>query len=72
MGKAKTSKRGNASSTPYDRPAKKNAAANNVFKFTYVGSKESYDGFRIIGNRKTDLLPCIEKTWVNIFSEIQA
>ncbi|KAI0393277.1 rRNA adenine dimethylase [Xylariaceae sp. FL0594] len=34
MGKAKTSKRGSAGSTPYDRPAKKNAAANNVFKFT--------------------------------------
>ncbi|KAI1812633.1 rRNA adenine dimethylase [Poronia punctata] len=36
MGKAKTSKRGSASSTPYERPAKKKAAAaaNNVFKFT--------------------------------------
>ncbi|KAK6951129.1 hypothetical protein Daesc_007659 [Daldinia eschscholtzii] len=33
MGKAKTSKRGGASSTPYERPAK-NAAANNVFKFS--------------------------------------
>ncbi|KAI0972424.1 dimethyladenosine transferase-like protein [Xylaria arbuscula] len=32
MGKAKTSKRSNASG-PYERPAK-NAAANNVFKFT--------------------------------------
>ncbi|KAI2629997.1 dimethyladenosine transferase-like protein [Xylaria nigripes] len=34
MGKAQTSKRGSASSGPYDRPSKKNAAANNVFKFT--------------------------------------
>ncbi|KAI1825249.1 rRNA adenine dimethylase [Xylaria intraflava] len=34
MGKAKTSKRGNASSGPYERPSKNNAAANNVFKFT--------------------------------------
>ncbi|KAI1148014.1 rRNA adenine dimethylase [Nemania diffusa] len=34
MGKAKTSKRGNASSGPYERPSKSNAAANNVFKFT--------------------------------------
>lgn len=37
MGKAKTSKRGGASSTPYDRPSKNKAAAaaaNNVFKFT--------------------------------------
>ncbi|KAI0907430.1 dimethyladenosine transferase-like protein [Ustulina deusta] len=34
MGKAKTSKRGNASSGPYERPSKGNAAANNVFKFT--------------------------------------
>ncbi|GAP83048.2 putative dimethyladenosine transferase [Rosellinia necatrix] len=33
MGKAKTSKHGNASG-PYDRPSKKNAPANNVFKFT--------------------------------------
>ncbi|KAI1735467.1 rRNA adenine dimethylase [Xylaria scruposa] len=33
MGKAKTSKRGNASSGPYERPSKNNAA-NNVFKFT--------------------------------------
>ncbi|KAG4222009.1 hypothetical protein PC116_g29517 [Phytophthora cactorum] len=33
MGKAKTSKRGGANSTPYERPAK-NAAANNVFKFS--------------------------------------
>ncbi|KAI0098707.1 dimethyladenosine transferase-like protein [Nemania sp. FL0031] len=34
MGKAKTSKRGNAKSGPYDRPSKNNAAVNNVFKFT--------------------------------------
>ncbi|KAJ8125114.1 hypothetical protein O1611_g8526 [Lasiodiplodia mahajangana] len=34
MGKAKTSKRGNAKSGPYDRPSKSNAAVNNVFKFT--------------------------------------
>ncbi|RYC53845.1 hypothetical protein CHU98_g12363 [Xylaria longipes] len=34
MGKAKTSKRGNASSGPYERPSKNNAGANNVFKFT--------------------------------------
>ncbi|KAI0479818.1 rRNA adenine dimethylase [Xylaria cf. heliscus] len=34
MGKAKTSKRGHASSGPYERPSKNNAAANNVFKFT--------------------------------------
>ncbi|KAI2625000.1 rRNA adenine dimethylase [Hypoxylon sp. NC1633] len=33
MGKAKASKRGSASSGPYDRPAK-NPAANNVFKFS--------------------------------------
>ncbi|KAI0549938.1 rRNA adenine dimethylase [Xylaria curta] len=33
MGKAKTSKRGNAGSGPYERPSKSNAA-NNVFKFT--------------------------------------
>ncbi|KAI1421544.1 dimethyladenosine transferase-like protein [Xylaria sp. FL1777] len=34
MGKAKTSKRGKASSGPYERPSKNSAAANNVFKFT--------------------------------------
>ncbi|KAI0206059.1 rRNA adenine dimethylase [Astrocystis sublimbata] len=34
MGKAKTSKRGSAGSGPYERPAKNNAATNNVFKFT--------------------------------------
>ncbi|TRX93416.1 hypothetical protein FHL15_005691 [Xylaria flabelliformis] len=34
MGKAKTSKRGNTSSGPYERPSKNNSAANNVFKFT--------------------------------------
>ncbi|KAI0185895.1 S-adenosyl-L-methionine-dependent methyltransferase [Xylaria flabelliformis] len=34
MGKAKTSKRGNTSSGPYERPSKSNSAANNVFKFT--------------------------------------
>ncbi|TGJ82234.1 hypothetical protein E0Z10_g6537 [Xylaria hypoxylon] len=34
MGKAKTSKRGNASSGPYERPSKNSAAVNNVFKFT--------------------------------------
>ncbi|KAI1102115.1 rRNA adenine dimethylase [Jackrogersella minutella] len=35
MGKAKTSKRGGASSTPYERPSKHAAAAaNNVFKFS--------------------------------------
>ncbi|KAJ8114930.1 hypothetical protein ONZ43_g4785 [Nemania bipapillata] len=34
MGKAKTSKRGNSGSGPYERPSKKNATANNVFKFT--------------------------------------
>ncbi|KAI0842494.1 rRNA adenine dimethylase [Hypoxylon sp. FL0890] len=35
MGKAKTSKRGGASSGPYERPAKQAAAAaNNVFKFS--------------------------------------
>ncbi|KAI0144175.1 rRNA adenine dimethylase [Hypoxylon sp. NC0597] len=35
MGKAKTSKRGGASSSPYERPAKQAAtAANNVFKFS--------------------------------------
>lgn len=33
MGKAKTSKRGSANSTPYERPAK-SAATNNVFKFS--------------------------------------
>ncbi|KAI1389557.1 rRNA adenine dimethylase [Hypoxylon trugodes] len=33
MGKAKTSKRGGAASGPYERPAKQ-AAANNVFKFS--------------------------------------
>lgn len=35
MGKAKTAKRGNAQSAPYDRPSKNAAAAgNNVFKFS--------------------------------------
>ncbi|KAI1416154.1 rRNA adenine dimethylase [Hypoxylon sp. FL1857] len=36
MGKAKTSKRGGASSSPYERPSKQAAAAaaNNVFKFS--------------------------------------
>ncbi|KAF3058040.1 Dimethyladenosine transferase [Daldinia childiae] len=33
MGKAKTSKRGGANSSPYERPAK-SAATNNVFKFS--------------------------------------
>ncbi|KAI1657320.1 rRNA adenine dimethylase [Daldinia decipiens] len=33
MGKAKTSKRGSANSSPYERPAK-SAATNNVFKFS--------------------------------------
>lgn len=33
MGKAKSTKRGGAPSTPYDRPAKQAKAANNIFKF---------------------------------------
>lgn len=34
MGKAKAPKRGGASSSPYDRPAKGAPSANNIFKFS--------------------------------------
>lgn len=44
MGKAKTQKRSSATSSPYDRPSKQNAAVNNVFKFNTkdYGQRKGY------------------------------